>query len=182
MTNSRRPIYTPSDLKGLKIRVPGNPLWTGFFGAVGASPTPMNFSEVFTGLQTGSIDGQENPVEVPATNKFAEVQKYLSMTNHMSDAFILAMSDKKWNSIDSADRATLSAAAADTATFKTTNDAALVKRQVKDLQSQGMKVNQLSPSGLASFKKVARSLYPQFADAVGGKAFLDLTTQFVDTH
>lgn len=182
VTNSVRPISSPADLKGLKIRVPGNPLWTKFFSAVGASPTPMNFSEVFTALQTGAIDGQENPVEVPATNKFAEVQKYLSMTNHMSDAFILAISDKKWTALDASAQKALSDAAANTAAFKTKNDATMEKSQIKDLEGQGMKVNDLSAAGLAEFQKTARSLYPQFADVVGGKAFLDETVNFVDSH
>ncbi|MCH6468656.1 DctP family TRAP transporter solute-binding subunit [Sinomonas terrae] len=180
VTNSVRPIQTPDDLKGLKIRVPGNPLWTKFFSAVGASPTPMNFSEVYTALQTGAINGQENPVEVPATNKFAEVQKYLSMTNHMSDAFVLAISDKKWNSLDSKDQQALQASADDTAAFKTKNDAQLADTQVKQLESQGMKVNDLSPEGAAQFKTIARSLYPQFADTVGGADFLKTTVDFVD--
>lgn len=182
ITNSKRPIHTPDDLKGLKIRVPGNPLWVQFFTAVGASPTPMDFSEVFTALQTGAIDGQENPVEVPATNKFAEVQKYLSMTNHMSDAFVLALSDKKWKSLDSSDKTILSAAADDTAKFKTKNDTDLEKTQIKGLETQGMKVNDLSATGLKEFEKIARSLYPRFADAVGGQNFLDTTTKFVNSH
>ena len=70
--------------------MPGNTLWTDFFSALGASPTTMAFSEVFTGLQTGTIDGQENPVEVPLTNKLYEVQDYLSITDHIHDAFVLA--------------------------------------------------------------------------------------------
>ncbi|WP_334171228.1 DctP family TRAP transporter solute-binding subunit [Sinomonas sp.] len=180
VTDSVRPIQGPDDLKGLKIRVPGNPLWTKFFSAVGASPTPMNFSEVYTALQTGAINGQENPVEVPATNKFAEVQKYLSMTNHMSDAFVLALSDKKWKSLDSNAQQALQAAADDTAAFKTKNDADLADQQIKQLESQGMKVNDLTPDGAAQFKKIARSLYPEFADTVGGADFLNKTVDFVD--
>lgn len=180
VTNSVRPIQTPDDLKGLKIRVPGNPLWTKFFSAVGASPTPLAFSEVYTALQTGAISGQENPVEVPATNKFAEVQKYLSMTNHMEDAFVLAFSDKKWTGLDSDAQQVLQAAADDTATFKTKNDAAQADQQVKQLESGGVKVNDLSPDGAAKFKQIARALYPQFADTVGGANFLKKTVDFVD--
>jgi len=180
VTNSVRPIQTPDDLKGLKIRVPGNPLWTQFFSAVGASPTPLAFSEVYTALQTGAINGQENPVEVPATNKFAEVQKYLSMTNHMTDAFVLAFSDKKWNSLDPGVQKILQSGADDTAAFKTKNDTDLADKQLKQLESQGMKVNDLSADGATQFKKVARALYPQFADVVGGADFLKTTVDFVD--
>ncbi|PKL19606.1 MAG: C4-dicarboxylate ABC transporter substrate-binding protein, partial [Spirochaetae bacterium HGW-Spirochaetae-4] len=70
ITNSRGPISVPADLEGLKIRVPNNKLWVDFFGALGADPTPMNFSEVYTALQLKTIDAQENPVEVPLANKF----------------------------------------------------------------------------------------------------------------
>lgn len=181
VTNSQHPIYAPSDLKGLKIRVPENPLWIKFFKAVGASPTPMNFSEVFTALQTGAIDGQENPIEVPVASKFYDVQKYLSLTNHMNDAFIFAMSNKKWSSLSSDDQKIVQAAATATAKYKTTNDAKLESTQIQLLESKGMKVNKLSAAGLDQFRMIARSLYPQFASVVGGKAFLDKTTKFVDS-
>jgi tripartite ATP-independent transporter DctP family solute receptor len=181
VTNSVRPITTPADLQGLKIRVPGNPLWTDFFSSLGASPTPMDFSEVFTALQTGTINGQENPVEVPATNKFSGVQKYLSMTNHMSDAFVLGISDAKWNSLSAAQQEQLQTAATETAQFKTKNDADQAAAQVKAMQQQGMQVNELSPEGLAQFREKARALYPKFADLIGAD-FMNKTTSFVETH
>jgi TRAP-type transport system periplasmic protein len=181
ITNSKRPISSPGDMNGLKIRVPGNPLWTKFFSAVGASPTPMNFSEVFTALQTGAIDGQENPVEVPVSSKFYEVQKYISITNHMSDAYVLALSDSKWKKLDAASQKILQDAATETATFKTKNDDDLQKKQLQDLQSHGMQVNQLSDAGLAEFQKTARQLSPEFADVIG-KDFMDKTLAYVDSH
>ena len=105
-----RPIEEPADLQGLKIRVPGNTLWTDS-SALGASPTTMAFSEVFTGLQTGTINGQENPIEVPWTNKFYEVQNYLSMTDHINDALVLALR-KQWDTLDDAQKKVLTDAAA----------------------------------------------------------------------
>ncbi|MGN8025256.1 DctP family TRAP transporter solute-binding subunit [Microbacterium sp. 22242] len=182
VTNNVRPITSVADFKGLKIRVPGNPLWTTFFAKVGASPTPMAFSEVYTALQTGAIDGQENPVEVPASNKFAEVQKYISMTNHMSDAFILALSDKKWNALDKAAQKAVQAAADDTATYKTKNDASLADKQLSQLEAAGMKKNDLPASAVTQLKGIARSLYPSFAGDVGGQEFLTKTVDFVDAH
>jgi tripartite ATP-independent transporter DctP family solute receptor len=179
VTNSERPITKPEDLQGLKIRVPGNPLWTDFFSSLGASPTPMDFSEVFTALQTGTIDGQENPVEVPVASKFSGVQKYLSMTNHMQDAFVLGVSDAKWNSLSPQQQEQLQAAATETAHFKTQNDADKAEQQVKELQQQGMKVNELSPAALGDFRDAAHALYPQFADLIGAD-FMNETTTFVD--
>lgn len=180
VTNSKRPITQPSDLAGLKLRVPANPLWTDFFGALHASPTPMDFSEVFTALQTGTIDGQENPIEVPVANKFYQVQKYLSMTNHITDAFVLGISAEKWNSLTPEQQQYLQEAADDTATFKTSYDADQVKADIKILEDHGTKVNELSKEGLAEFKSKAQALYPDFQKLIGAD-FMKETTDFVSS-
>ena len=172
ITNSERPIEQPSDLKGLKIRVPGNPLWTDFFGKLGASPTTMAFSEVFTGLQTGTIDGQENPIEVPWTNKFSEVQKYVSLTHHINDAWVLALSSKKWDSLTEEQKKALTDASAETATFKTGYDKEQSEKQLAELTAKGMKANEPSAAGLEQFKEVSKSLYPEFSELIG-KEFFD---------
>ena len=85
ITNSLRPINTPDDLKGLKIRVPVSPLWTSLFQHLGAAPASINFAEVYSSLQTKVVDGQENPLTIISIAKLYEVQKYCSMTNHMWD-------------------------------------------------------------------------------------------------
>jgi len=172
ITNSERPIEQPSDLKGLKIRVPGNPLWTDFFGKLGASPTTMAFSEVFTGLQTGTIDGQENPIEVPWTNKFSEVQKYVSLTHHINDAWVLALSSKKWDSLNEDQKKILTDASVETATFKTEYDAEQSEKQLAELTAKGMKANEPTAAGLEQFKAVSKSLYPEFSKLIG-KEFFD---------
>jgi tripartite ATP-independent transporter DctP family solute receptor len=180
ITNSVRPIQQPSDLKGLKIRVPGNTLWTNFFGKLGASPTTMAFSEVFTGLQTGTIDGQENPIEVPWTNKFSEVQKYVSLTNHINDAWVLALSSKKWDTLSADQKKALTDASVETATFKTGYDAEQAKKQLDELTAKGMKANELSAASIEEFKAVSKSLYPEFSKLIG-KEFFDQTIAFAPT-
>jgi tripartite ATP-independent transporter DctP family solute receptor len=87
MTSSTKPIVTPDDLKGFKIRVPVSPLWTSMFKAFGAAPASINFSEVYSALQTKVVEGQENPLAIIDTGKLYEVQKYCSKTNHMWDGF-----------------------------------------------------------------------------------------------
>jgi tripartite ATP-independent transporter DctP family solute receptor len=87
ITSSTRPIKTPEDLKGFKIRVPVSPLWTSMFQAFGASPVSINFSEVYSALQTKIAEGQENPLSLIQIAKLYEVQKYVSMTSHMWDGF-----------------------------------------------------------------------------------------------
>ena len=87
VTSSTKPIKTPEDMKGFKIRVPVSPLWTSMFTALGASPASINFNEVYSALQTKIVDGQENPLTLLETAKLYEVQKYCSLTNHMWDGF-----------------------------------------------------------------------------------------------
>ena len=96
ITSSTKPIRTPDDLRGFKIRVPVSPLWTSMFGALGAAPTSINFSEVYSSLQTRIVDGQENALSLIETAKLYEVQKYCSVTNHMWDGFWLLANRRMW--------------------------------------------------------------------------------------
>jgi TRAP-type transport system periplasmic protein len=99
ITSSTRPIKTPDDLKGFKIRVPPSPLWTSMFKAFDAAPTSINFSEVYSALQTKVVEGQENPLAVIFFAKLYEVQKYLSQTNHMWDGFWFLANGKAWQGL-----------------------------------------------------------------------------------
>jgi tripartite ATP-independent transporter DctP family solute receptor len=105
ITSSTKPIRTPDDLKGFKIRVPVSPLWTGMFTAFGSSPTSINFNEVYSALQTKIVDGQENPLAIIDTGKLYEVQKYLSVTNHMWDGFWFLANRRALEALPAADRA-----------------------------------------------------------------------------
>jgi len=95
-TTSTKPIDTPADFGGLKIRVPPSPLWTSMFKAFEAAPTSINFNEVYSALQTRIVDGQENPLAIIATAKLHEVQKYCSLTNHMWDGFWFLANRRAW--------------------------------------------------------------------------------------
>jgi tripartite ATP-independent transporter DctP family solute receptor len=99
VTSSTKPIQTADDLKGFKIRVPVAPLWTSMFKAFGAAPASINFSEVYTALQTKVVDGQENPMAVISTAKLNEVQKFCSITNHMWDGFWFLANKKSWEKL-----------------------------------------------------------------------------------
>jgi tripartite ATP-independent transporter DctP family solute receptor len=87
VTTSTKPVKTPDDLKGLKLRVPAAPMLSSLFTALGASPTPINFNEVYSALQTKLVEGQENPLAIISTARLYEVQKYCSLTNHVWDAY-----------------------------------------------------------------------------------------------
>ncbi|TDH58934.1 TRAP transporter substrate-binding protein [Dankookia rubra] len=96
ITSSSRPIASPADLQNFKIRVPVSPLWTSLFQAFGSAPTSINFSEVYSALQTKVVDGQENPLAIISTAKLYEVQRYCSLTNHMWDGFWMLANRRAW--------------------------------------------------------------------------------------
>ena len=99
ITSSTHPIRTVDDLNGFKIRTPSGRLWVDLFKTLGAQVSPLNLSEVYSGLQTHIIDGQENPYIVISFDRFAEVQKYLSVTNHMWDGYWLLANDDAWKNL-----------------------------------------------------------------------------------
>ncbi len=102
---SNRAINKPEDMKGLKIRVPDAPLYTMFPRAVGANPTPIAFAEVYLALQNGTVDAQENPLPTIDAKKFYEVQKYIVLTGHITDALLTIVSGSAWNKLSDADKA-----------------------------------------------------------------------------
>ncbi len=100
ITNSKREVHTPSDVKGLKIRVPGSVVYMGFFRTLGADPTSMSWSEVFTAIQQGTIDGQENGLSITATSKMQEVQDYLTMWNYSYENDLFVANTRIWENLD----------------------------------------------------------------------------------
>lgn len=99
ITSSAKPIATPDDLKGFKIRVPGNPLWVTLFKALGASPTPVDFGELYAALQTRLVDGEENPLALIQSAKLYEVQKYIALTGHIWDGHYIFANGEKWDGL-----------------------------------------------------------------------------------
>jgi len=99
ITTGAKPIRDPADLEHLRIRVPPGPLWTSIFQSLGAAPSTLNFNELYTALQTRVFDAQENPLSIIETVKLYEVQKYVSMTNHMWDGLWLLANKEAWNAL-----------------------------------------------------------------------------------
>lgn len=180
VTNSVRPIEEPEDLQGLKLRTPNNQLWVAFFRELGADPTPMDFVEVYSALQLGTIDGQENPVEVPLANNFYEVQEYLSLTGHIADGYVLGINNDLWESLSTEQQEALQEAAEETAAFKAEYDAEEESRIIEELKEHGMQVNELSEEQRAEFAEIARDLYPQFEELVGDEEFMNTTLEYVE--
>jgi len=142
ITSSTKPIVTADDLKGMKIRVPPSPLWTSMFEAFGAAPTSINFSEVYSALQTKVVEGQENPLAIISTAKLYEVQKYCSLTNHMWDGFWFLANKKAWERLPQ-DLRTIVARHINAAGVKERVDVAALNATVqKELTDKGLVFNQ----------------------------------------
>lgn len=175
MTNSKHPIEKPEDLVGLKFRVPNNPLWVEFFKKMGAAPTPMAFAEVYNALQLKVVDGQENPINVPLSAKFYEVQKYASITNHMGDGWVLGINPAKFDGLSDTHKKALEEAAKEAEAWKVENDAATAESTIAELEKYGMAVNRLTPDQQKAFVAISKELYPVFAGLVKDQAFFDKT-------
>jgi len=142
ITSSTKPIQTADDLKGFKIRVPVSPLWTSMFKALDAAPASINFSEVYTSLQTKVVDGQENPLAIIATAKLNEVQKFCSLTNHMWDGFWFLANRRAWERLPE-DLRTIAAKHINAAGLKERADVAALNAGLqKELTDKGMVFNQ----------------------------------------
>jgi len=140
LTNSKRVVRTPADAKGLKIRTMENPVHIQAWKAAGVNPTPMAWGEVYGALQQGVIDGQENPVAVVLQMKVYEVQKYLSLTQHVYSPAMLIMSMKRWTQIPKEDQAIILKAAQEGAVYQRNLGRANEEQMLAELQKQGMTV------------------------------------------
>ncbi|MCO5157709.1 MAG: TRAP transporter substrate-binding protein [Aquamicrobium sp.] len=142
ITSSVGPINTADDLKGFKIRVPVSPLWTSMFSAFESAPASINFAEVYSALQTGIVDGQENPLAIISTAKLYEVQKYLSFTNHMWDGFWFLANKRAWERMPE-DVREIVAKNINEAAVKEREDVAALNATVRgELEGHGMIVNE----------------------------------------
>ena len=170
VTNSRRPIAKGSDLEGIKIRVIPNPVYLETFKAFRANPIPLSFSELYGALENRAVDGQENPFSVILSNKFFEVQKYLSITNHTYSANIILVSKKFWDRLSDAERQILRDAAGETRDFQRKVSREQAAKAVDELKAKGMLVNEIAPGELdamrAATKDIARRFSAEYDPAV----------------
>ena len=179
ITNSKKAINEPADLKGVKLRVPNNPLWVEYFKATGAVPTPMAFGEVYNALQLSTIDGQENPVDVPMSSKFYEVQDYLTMSNHMADGWIVGFNQEKFNKLSSEQQELLIQISKEMQEWKLDYDNEQDEQIIEQLVDEGMEMNTISEENREKFIEVSKGLYDKFAELVKNDEFFQKTLEFV---
>jgi len=165
ITNSARPIVRPEDLRGIKLRTPRGRWRLRLFESYGASPTPMSLSEVFVALQTGVVDGQENPLSQIASSKFQEVQRYLSLTNHVYSPTFLTVGSKRWRSLPEDVRGPLLEAARETEEWVLARGAEFDRELLAQLEADGMEVNRADRQ---AFVEASAAIYREFSDEVPG--------------
>jgi len=170
ITSSTKPIRTPDDLKGFKIRVPVAPLWTGMFTAFGSSPTSINFNEVYSALQTKIVDGQENPLAIIDTGKLYEVQKYLSVTNHMWDGFWFLANRRAIEALQPEDRAVVEREFNQAALEERADVVALNNTLRGALTTKGLEFVQTEPAAFRAALKSA-GFYAEWRGKFGAEAW-----------
>jgi tripartite ATP-independent transporter DctP family solute receptor len=176
VTNNRNPIKTPEDLKGMKIRTMENPMHIAFFKELGANPTPMSWGELYTALQQGTVDAQENPYAMIYDGKFYEVQKYVSETGHVFSYEVLIANKKFIDKLPEDLRSLV---------IKAAKDATIKQRQFMEEEENffknkvieaGMQVNVLTPEDKKPFIAAATKVYKQFEKELG-KDLMDIVRQ-----
>jgi tripartite ATP-independent transporter DctP family solute receptor len=169
-TSSTKPINTPDDFKGFKIRVPVSPLWTSMFKAFDAAPASINFNEVYSALQTKVVEGQENPLAIISTAKLYEVQKYCSLTNHMWDGFWFLANRRAWERLPEDVRAIV-AKHINAAAVKERADVEKLNANLQqDLASKGLVFNQPDPAPFREKLRQAK-FYTEWKDKYGEEAW-----------
>lgn len=177
VSSSTHPITNPDSLKGFKVRIPPSQLGVSMFKALGAAPATLNFAEAYTALQTHVVDGQENPLSIVDTAKFYEVQKYVSMTNHMWDGYWLLCNGRSWKDLPDDVRAVVSTELNRAAEEDRVDIAALDASLAGKLQAKGMLFNTPDPE---PFRIILRrdGFYEQWRKTFGNEAW-DVMESFV---
>jgi len=167
LTNSKRPVTKVEDLDGIKLRVMQNNVFLNSFKTLGANAIPMAFSELFGALETKTVDGQENPYNTILSSKFYEVQKYLTVTNHVYSPWIVLVSKKWWDQLSKAEQTVLTDAAKTSRDFERKDTRDEASRAMADLKAKGMLVNELSPAEAERMRSKLTGVYAQIGTEVG---------------
>lgn len=172
LTNSKRPVEKVEDLKGIKLRVMQNPVYIDMFNGFGANAVPLSFSELFTAMETGTVDGQENPVTTIQSSKFYEVQKYLTISKHVYSPWIVLASKRWYDGLSNDERKIINEAAAASRDFERKDSREASKQSIAYLKDKGMQINELSDAELGRMREMVKPAMDKFA-AEGGADLLN---------
>jgi tripartite ATP-independent transporter DctP family solute receptor len=163
VTNSKHPIVKVEDLEGLKLRVIPNPVYLETFKAFKANPVPMSFGELYTALETKAVDGQENPYSVILSNKFHEVQKYVSSTNHTFTQNIILVSKKFWDRLSPAEQKMLQDTFAETRSYYSEQARMASAKALGELKAKGMQYDEIAPAELGRMRAAVKPVAERFS-------------------
>lgn len=167
LTNSKRPITKMEDLDGVKLRVMQNNVFLNSFKTLGANAIPMSFSELFSALETKTVDGQENPFNTILSSKFYEVQKYMTVTNHVYSPWIVLVSKKWWDQLSKDEQKILNDAARASRDFERKDTRDEAAQAMANLKAKGMQVNELSAAESTRMRNKLDTIYSQIGTEVG---------------
>jgi len=162
-TNNSRPIAKVEDFAGLKLRVIPNPVYLETFKAFKANPVPMAFAELYTALENKTVDGQENPYSVILSNKFYEVQKFLSATNHTFTQNIIIVSKKFWDRLSPDEQKMLREAYAETRAYQRDQTRLAADKSLAELKSKGMQFNEVAPAEYVRMQDAVKPVIATFS-------------------
>jgi tripartite ATP-independent transporter DctP family solute receptor len=163
VTNSKRPVTKGEDLDGLKLRVIPNPVFLDTFKTFKANPVPMPFGELYSALETHAVDGQENPFSVILSNKFFEVQKFVSATNHVYASNILLVSKKFWDKLAPAEQKVLQDSAHEAIVYQRQISREMAGKAVAELKAKGMQYNEMSAAEVGRMQSAVKPIHDKFA-------------------
>lgn len=166
MSNSKRPIKAPADLKGLKMRTPPDAVTVDIMQALGADPQQIKFSELYVALQQGVVDGQENPLTNIASAKLYEVQKYISLTGHKYESTPFLMSKRTWDRLGAADRKVITDAAAEATQLQRRLNREADEKLVAELKSKGIEIDTVDR---AAFVEASKPVYAKWTSGPIGE-------------
>jgi len=162
ITNSKGPIQTPADLRGIKIRTMENPLHVETFRLLGANPTPVAFSELYTALQQGTVDAQENPIGVIVTSRLSEVQKFMSLTGHIYTTAPFIISKSYWNKLPEDIRKIISDVAEEVKPYQRDVIEQQNSQFLQELEKADLRVNDVSPADKQVFLDLCKPVYDAY--------------------
>lgn len=169
-TNSKRPITRLEDFEGVKMRVMQNNIFLDTFKTLGSNAVPMAFSEVYSALETKTVDGQENPFNNIENMKFYEVQKYLTLTKHAYSPTLVLFSKKTWDTLSPQEQAALKECAAQGREEQRRVNREQADKSVANLKSKGMQVNEISPAEMQRIRDKSKAIYERHGKAIGDEA------------
>lgn len=173
LTNGKRPVKSIDDVKGLKIRVLQNPLFIDLWKALGANAVPMPFPEVYSALEQGTVDGQENPAATLVSAKLFEVQKYLSLTSHVYFVDSLLFSKPVWSKLNDDERKVIAEAAKEAEAYGRVEVIGEDKSNIDAMRAK-MQVNEIAPAEMEKFRAAAKPVVEKYSAAADQTAVKDL--------